>query len=72
MAEGMIDKEIWQTMSPEQKDELVFHYLIRIDTRLQGIESRRWVHAALQSMGGVVGGVAAVAAYLKLLAPLIR
>ena len=63
-----ITKETWLKASPETKEEILFDYLSAIHNRVNALESRKWLHASLQTVGGMVGGAIVVFCYLEMFA----
>ena len=46
---------------------MTYDILEDIFTRIQALENKRWLHASLQAIGGIIGGAGAVFVYVKFL-----
>lgn len=62
MANGflVLNEKDWEKMTPEQREWATFNTLQAMNNRLIVLEKKGWINKACATMGGIVGGVAAV------------
>lgn len=65
MTNDLIDKNDWKNMAQEEREWLTFNFLQNLDTRVEKLENRKWLHAGLQMVGGVVGGFSALFLFIR-------
>ena len=65
MANGflVLNEKDWANMTPEQREWAIFNTMQSMHNRLSSLEKKGWMNKAYATMGGIVGGIAAVVGF---------
>jgi hypothetical protein len=59
----VLNEKDWANMTPLQREWAIFNTMQSMHNRLLSLEKKGWISKACATMGGIVGGIAAVVGF---------